>query len=429
MTMIQRELLSELKKWFDRKEILAIKGPRQSGKTTLLKLLADWLVQERGMDEKHVVSVTFEDREQLDAFSQNPKEYVARHVPDDGKTVLMIDEAQYAPELGQKLKLVYDLFGGVKMVITGSSSLELKSQTGKFLVGRMFEFELLPLSFSEFLNHRDPGLARMFGEWHGKMALMLQGKGALEPKTEKEIFAGELLSHLDEYAKYGGYPAVVTAAGEGEKKVVLKNLTNTYLDKDIVSFLQITDTIRFRRLMIALAASIGSIPRMEPLANEIGSHFREMTKLLDILEQTYVIRRVGPYHKNLLTELRKSQKLYFVDLGLRNSLLDSFSDLDRRADLGPLVENFVLNELSPYARLGFWRTTSKAEVDFVSPGPAGVLPIEVKFRRFVEPKVGRSMHAFLREYAPANSIVLTRDFWGKRRIGRTNVSFIPACYA
>jgi uncharacterized protein len=430
MIMIQRELLAELKKWMDRKEILAIKGPRQSGKTTILKLLADWLVRERGLDEKHIISVTFEDREQLDAFSQNPKEFVRRRLAGAvGRTVLLIDEAQYAPELGQKLKLLYDLFPDVKMVVTGSSSLELKNQTGRFLVGRMFEFELMPLSFSEFLGHRDPGLAEMFGEWHAGIALMLQGKGSVGPKTEKEIFAGELLSHLNEYVRFGGFPAVATAAGDEEKRVVLKNLIGTYIDRDVVSFLQVTDTIKFRRLMTGLAASNGSILRIEPLASEVGSHFRELTKLLDVLEQTYVIRRVGPYHKNLLTELKKAQKFYFVDPGLRNALIDDFNAVDKRADAGAIMENFVLNELSRYTRLSFWRTTSKAEVDFVSSVPGGMIPIEVKFRRFPEPKVGRSLYSFLDQYSPDTSIIMTKDFWGEKMVGRTRVLFMPLCYA
>ncbi|MDG7026767.1 MAG: AAA family ATPase, partial [Nitrososphaerota archaeon] len=137
MTFIERTLLGDLKTWVDRREILAVKGPRQSGKTTLLKRLAEWLRDEKGVDEAHVVYVTLEDREQLDDMSQNPKDFVSRRLVDGRRHYLLVDEAQYLPDLGQRLKLVYDLFDNVKMVVTGSSSLELKRQTGRFLVGRM----------------------------------------------------------------------------------------------------------------------------------------------------------------------------------------------------------------------------------------------------------------------------------------------------
>lgn len=165
------------------------------------------------------------------------------------------------------------------------------------------------------------------------------------------------------------------------------------------------------------------------MADEIGSHFRELTKVLDILEQTCVIRRVSPYHKNLLTELKKAQKFYFADPGLRNALMDDFNAVEKRADAGALMENFVLNELSRYTRLGFWRATSKAEVDFVSHGAGSVVTIEVKFRRFLEPEVGRSLYSFLGQYAPDDSTIITKGFWGEKRVGKTKVFFMPLCYA
>ncbi len=427
MKYIKRILFDEIKKWIGRREIIAIRGPRQSGKTTLLKMLSEWIIAEKKVDPKHVIYVTFEDREELDSFSQNPKDFTARHISGPGKHYLLIDEAQYCKDLGQKLKLVYDLFDDLKIIITGSSSLELKNQTGKFLVGRLLEFELMPLTFYEYLSHADIGLAEMYHQWNEKIISSVSVGKALSVKKAAEIFNDELLKHLNNFMKFGGYPAVVAARNEEEKVILLKNLINTYLDRDILSFLQITDTIKFRKLMTLLAASDGSLIKIEKFANEIGSYFVELTKLLDALEQTYVIRRIGPYYKNKVTELRKAQKTYFVDTGLRNLLVENFSGLEKRPDAGALVENFVLNELYPYCTLRFWRTTMKSEVDFVAEHKQP-LPIDVKFQHYSKPELTKSMYGFLDAYKPKECIVITKDFWGERRVAGSKITFVPVVY-
>ncbi len=427
MKYINRLLFDELKKWLDRREIVAIKGPRQSGKTTMLEMLSEWLIADKGIDSNHVNYITFEDRGVLDSFSQDPKEFINRHMTDSEMHYFLIDEAQYCQSLGQKLKLIYDLFRNAKLVITGSSSLELKNQTGKFLVGRMLEFELFPLSFYEYLSYADPGLAKMYKEWNDKATSLVFDGSRFKAKEGKDIFNDELLKYASEYMKFGGYPAVVLEKDPAAKEVILRNMVNNYIDKDIVSFLQITDTIKFRKLATAIAASNGAIIKLEQLANEIGSYFKELTKLADVLEQTYVIRRIGPYHRNLVTELRKAHKFYFVDIGLRNSLIENFSDMNKRPDAGSIAENFVLSELFSHSKMHFWRTTAKTEVDFIADGKEP-LPIEVKFQHFVAPDVNRSLYGFLDEYKSPNCMVVTKDFWGERKHGASNIVFVPIGY-
>lgn len=428
MNYIDRELLDEIKKWIDRKEIIAIRGPRQSGKTTLLKMLVPWLKTEKGADEKHIIYVSFEDRERLEEFYVNPKDFIGRYVLDYDRHFFLLDEAQYCLGLGQKLKLLYDLFENVKFIITGSSSLELKNQTGKFLVGRILEFELSPLNFYEFLAFKDDGLSKAYRPWKRKLDLLIAGKRhGFEIKKGGEIFTDELSGYLDEFILFGGFPAVVLAKTKEEKILVLKNLINTYIDRDIATFLQITDTIKFRRLMTTLASLDGSMLRLDKLSNEVGSYFKEMSRLLDALEQTYIIRRISPYHKNLVTELKKEQKVYFVDTGLRNMLIENFSAMDKRPDAGILAENFVLNEVHLKAKLHFWRTTSKTEVDFIATG-VKLLPIEIKFRHFWKPEGTRSLYGFLDEYGPKTCLVITKDFWGKKIFKKSNIVFLPIVY-
>ncbi len=428
MTYIDRKLFNEIKEWVQRREIIAIKGPRQSGKTTLLKMLSAWLEDSKHIDKEHIIYTTFEDRGKLDEFSENPKDFIGRKIIDKERYYFLIDEAQYCKDLGQKLKLVYDLFENVKLIITGSSSLELKNQTGKFLVGRILEFELFPLSFYEFLNYKDKGLAKLYALWNESLFSFISGKRKIPViKKEKDPLIGDLLKYLDEYLTYGGYPAVVLAERQEDKVLLLKNLINTYIDRDIFSFLKITDTLKFRRLITAIAALNGGMLNINKLSNEVGSYFKEITNLMDVLEQTYTIRRINPYSKNLVTELKKEQKVYFIDTGLRNALIDNFTSINIRQDAGLLAENFVLNELSLSSKLRFWRTTAKTEVDFVVDG-SQPLPIEVKFQRFLNTSGTKSVYGFLNAYASETAMIITKDFWGEKTYQNSRILFIPVVY-
>ena len=427
MEYIPRALLNEIIRYIDRREIISIKGPRQSGKTTLLKMLKDFLINEKNIDEDHIIYLTFEDNEILYKFSENPKDFIRKYITDSKRYYFLIDEAQYCKDLGKKLKLIYDLFENIKIIITGSSSLELKNETARYLVGRLLEFELYPLNFYEFLLYNDQKIARIYKEWNEKVINLLMNSSDFEIKKDVDIYINDLLKYLNEYIKFGGYPAIVTAESEKEKIFLLKNLVNTYLDKDVVSFLNIRDTIKFRRLITALASLNGSLINITQLANEINSYFKEIIDLLDILEQTYIIRRIRPFHKNLVTELKKENKIYFIDTGLRNYLINNFNDIEIRNDSGTLIENFILNELYQYGKINFWRTKNKAEVDFIFEGKE-IIPTEVKFSNIKRDILTRSLYYFIRNYNSRFSIVVTKNYWGERIINNSKIKYIPLVY-
>jgi len=212
----------------------------------------------------------------------------------------------------------------------------------------------------------------------------------------------------------------------------LKNIFNTYLEKDIISYLQITDTIKFRKLVSALSYLIGNLISFESLTSTCQSYFKEIIHLLDVLQQTYVIRVLRPFHKNLVTELRKNPKVYFFDYGLRNYAINNFNSLKIREDAGRLVENFILNEISSVVEermfLNFWRTTAKAEVDFVLSTIDRMIPIEVKYQSFKKPKISRSFRSLIESYKPDKALIITKDFWGKIKVGETAILFVPVCY-
>jgi len=426
----ERELLGELKKWAGRREIFAIKGPRQSGKTTLLKILAEWLENERGVNPKNIVFLTFEDKEILEKFTMAPKEFVKSFVEREGERYyFLLDEFHYVKDGGQKLKLLYDTMENSKFIITGSSSLEIIALS-KFLVGRVFSFHLFPFNLHEFLNAKDKRIAKVRKEKSDALKnFILEGK---EFKFGKDIFLGDVLKFFEEYAIFGGYPEAIKGENAEAKRMVLKNIYETYIGREIVELLRIPDIFKFRKLVSLLSSQAGSLINYSQLALACDSYYKEITGLLNVLEETYVIKLVRPFHKNIRTELRKNPKVYFIDLGLRNYAVNNFNGLEPRSDRGTLVENYaflaLFNLVKDFGKVNYWRTLGKAEVDFVLSIGEEVVPVEVKYSSFKEPKISRSFRSFLATYRPSRGVVLTKNFWGELKISGTKVKFVPACY-
>jgi len=426
MELYERELLPELVKWLDRREILAIKGPRQSGKTTLLEMLST--VLEQRVRAENIIFLTFEDLEVREKFVTAPKEFITSFIT-EGRYYFLLDEFHYVRDGGQKLKLLYDTLKNVKFVITGSSSLELRAETAAYLTGRMFSFDLLPFNFYEFLNARDKRFARIYKERNTLVRNLLYGQDFV---MNGDIFVDDLLKFLDEFINYGGYPEVIKSEGEVERRIVLKNIVNTYIDKDIVNLIKISDALKFKRVLTLLASISGNILSYKEICLNSSTYYKDVVRILDILQQTYVIDLIRPYHRNQVTELRKNPKVYFVDSGLRNYLINNFSALDIRVDKGALAENFVLDRLKCIVGdkgiIHFWRTTAKAEVDFVIELPDNLIPVEVKFKPFVKEKVPKGLISFIRTYSPALAVVVTKNFVGEKMVDETMVKFIPIVY-
>ncbi len=419
-----RDILPKLDRWIDRREAYAIKGPRQSGKTTILKQLQKSLVQ------KQVVFLNFEDPDVLEPFEANPKEYIRSYISASERVFILMDEYQYVKECGKKLKLLYDTFENAKFIITGSSSLELCGEMAKYLVGRVFFFELLPFNFHEFLTTKNARLARIYQEKNLQIENFLV-HGTAPPLETNDIFHSEFKPLLEEFLIYGGYPAVVTAKDAETKRVILKNIYDTYVSKDVIHFLRVSDPSRYRCIVRTLAALTGKMLSYNDVCSTCQSYYKETKKTIAMLQETYIAQIIQPFHKNPLTELKKNPKVYFYDLGLRNHVLSNFNQIEKRTDTGQLVENHVLRALSsnfPNSLINYWRTTNKAEVDFVLHLDDEIVPIEAKYATFQEPKISRSFRSFLDTYHPQKAIVVTREYWNIEKSGQTTILFAPAHY-
>ncbi len=411
MVYIQRELEEKLRKFLDRREIIGVQGPRQSGKTTLLKKIFEQVNGPKAFVNLDIV-------DEQTALSENPKTFLKRHLPSE-RGYLFLDEVQRVRNVGRSLKILYDEFPKVKIIVSGSSSLKFRRDVSYELVGRLLTFDLLSFSFYEFLLSKDKGLAALHKEYReGFLSLLEGGDVPYEP-----VYGKVFRTLLSEYLTYGGYPAVVLEDDAEIKKELLKRLVSLYIDRDVVGYLSLEQVNKFLDTLRYLASTTGSLLSLSSLSSSVDISYKTAEKFLTLLELSYIITRVRPFHKNLVTELRKPKKVYFYDVGLRNAVLNDFSPPFVRADTGSLLEDFVFGELT---RLGFdvryWRTTAKAEVDFIIPSDPPI-PIEVK----TAGKPSRGFYSFIKHYNVKTAVVFT-DRYDVKNVNGATVVFLPWWY-
>ena len=400
---IKRIIETEILPFINRREVISLLGSRQSGKTTLLKHLQEDLIKKN----KKIVYITFENKQSLQLFN-DPEEFIAFYQDYD---ILIIDEFHYAKEGGQKLKFLYDTTDK-KFLISGSSSLELTFQTGKYMVGRMVTFKLSPFSFEEFLLATNESLFNVYSL----------------NKPLSQIIKYHLMKNFETYLIYGGYPAVVLTKSKTEKEKILEGIIENYLLRDIKDLLTLITEDELILLTKLLATQIGNLINYNELSTLSRLPYKQLLKHLEILKKTYIVDLVRPYSTNKRTELVKNPKVYFFDLGFRNYLLGDFRSFDKRQDIGALVENYIFTKLSSNqkitTRINFWRTKSGAEVDFIIEKQGNIIPIEVKYSS--SPVIGKSLYSFFNKYQPNKAYVITKDIEKEVKIGGVKVFFIPA---
>jgi predicted AAA+ superfamily ATPase len=409
---IKRTLENKIRNYLNKPEILAIIGPRQSGKTTLLKEIIKSL--------ENTSYITFEDREILDLFNNDIKTFYSLY----GKNIkyLVIDEFQYAKNGGQKLKYLYDTYN-IKIIISCSSALDLTHQAVKYLVGRIFIFYLFSLTFEEFLIYRNPSLyENIYTDIQQKIYDYIYNKRIKPPVISREII-NEISKYYYEYNLFGGYPRVAIAKDKEEKITILKNIFNTYFLREIRDILQLGSEDQLQKLIKALALQIGSTVVYNELCQISSLNYSNLLKHINILEKTFVIKKILPFYKNKRTEIAKSPKIYFLDNGFRNIVLNNFQEMDKRIDRGNLNENFIVSQmLKKEYNINYWRTKSGAEVDFIIELNNMIIAIEVKSILGFN-KIGKSLFTFKEKYSPGKIIILSENysFFDKNK----NVLFMP----
>lgn len=431
--LIYRDLLEEIKFYLKRKEYIAIVGPRQSGKTTLLEMLKDYLIEKGHAEEDMVQTVTFEDRRLLAEFEADPAAFLRSYFPPSSeKAYFFIDEFQYAENGGQKLKLLFDTNKNIKIIITGSSSLDIKAQTGKYMVGRILTFHLYPFNFAECLKADSSRLEHIYRNGHEHLQTWIQGERIGPLKSGKDIFSEEMTGRYEHYCVWGGYPAVVLSDTDREREKILSEILNGYIMKDIKTLLELATDSNLLSLSRYCAVHAGNLINYQKIGEASGLNYRQVKKHLNILKATMICREVRPFFKNRQKELTKNPKIFFFDTGFRNSLMENMNSLEKRSDKGAIVENAVFIRLTEMSKgqdtIHFYRTKAGAEVDFIYRTKGAAIPVEVKYSSMNREKVSRSFASFITSFVPSRGIILTKDFWGRTTTEKTDILFAPAYY-
>ncbi|PCJ28557.1 MAG: ATPase [Flavobacteriales bacterium] len=389
--MITRLLSKNIKEKLFKGKTIVLIGPRQVGKTTLLQnFIKDyedvlWL----NADEKDVRAIF--DNPSATGFK---KEF-------GSAKILVIDEAQRIKDIGVKLKLITDQIKDIQLIVTGSSAFELANEVKEPLTGRKWEYKMYPISFEEMVNHH----------------------GLLEEKR--------LLKHR---LVYGYYPDIVTA--EGDEKEILKQLSDSYLYKDLLTWNKIQKSDKIIKLLQALAFQVGNQVSYNELGQTTGLDSKTVETYIQLLEQAFIVFRLGTFNRNLRTELKKTRKIYFYDNGIRNALIANFQQVELRQDMGALWENFMIAERmkfndyhSKWVNRFFWRTQAQQEVDYIEETDGQLFAYEFKWN--VKGK-GKITKAFTNAYPNAITQIITpanfEEFLLKKGMQEINTHIKNYCF-
>jgi len=366
--MVKRELTEILKKDLHKNKALILLGARQVGKTTLLQNLSKtW---------NNTLWLTGDELETQRLF-ENPT--ITRFKAEfSGVKYLIIDEAQRLPNVGLGLKLITDHLKEVQLLVTGSSAFELSNRLNESLMGRTFEYQLCPLSFSEM------------AEFHTL-------------REEKRLLPYRMV--------YGYYPNVVMQPEDNKK--ILQNLVQNFLYKDMLLLEDVKKPDKIVRLLQALAFQVGSQVSYNEISKVVGLNAATVEKYIIMLEQSFIIFRLGSFSRNLRSELSKSRKIYFYDNGIRNALIDNLSSMEIRTDAGALWENFLISERMKllkhnerWANRYFWRTKEQQEIDYIEEENGKLHAFEFKWNPRANARITKT---FTNAYPQAETQIITPD--------------------
>ena len=366
--MIKRILEEKIAQKLDKGKAILVIGPRQVGKTTLINSILEnrpHLFLD-GDDSTVRNLLTDPNTEQL-------KSIIGNH------NTLFIDEAQRIENIGLTLKIITDQFKNTQLLVSGSSAFELNNQTSEPLTGRKWEYKLYPISWQELEDSI--------------------GYVKSEQQLELRIL-------------YGMYPDVIN--NPGDEIEVLKQLTNSYLYKDILAFSGIRKPQVLEKLLRALALQLGSEVSYNELAQLVGVDKNTVANYIDVLEKGYVIFRLSSFSRNLRNEIKTNQKIYFYDTGVRNAIIGNFNLLDSRSDKGGLWENFLIAERikklsydSSLAKSYFWRTKQQQEIDYVEEVSGRITGYEFKWSEKAKAKLPKS---FMESYNAKIEVIHRNNF-------------------
>lgn len=364
---LERDLKKQLEKKWNSGKVLILIGPRQVGKTTLIRSLCEV--------EGNYLFINGDDAEDR-LLIDNAGENKLRSLIGSNTTVF-VDEAQRIPNIGLILKIIHDQIKQVRVVVSGSSALEIASEINEPLTGRKWEFNLFPFTWNELQLH--------FG--------VMQN-----------------FKNIPNYLIFGTYPEVITDANDA--KNTLKQIAGSYLYKDLLQYQGIRKPEVLDKLLLALALQMGSEVNYNELSRTIGIDRATVEQYISLLEKAYVVFRVSPLARNVRNEINTTRKIYFYDNGIRNAIIGNFKSLEFRQDVGALWENFMISERVKllnykkwHGRTYFWRTYQQQEIDWIEEIDSKFSAFEFKWK---DKKEGKKFpKTFLDNYEIEKTLIVT----------------------
>ncbi|MCK9467531.1 MAG: ATP-binding protein [Candidatus Absconditabacterales bacterium] len=352
--LYKREILTKIVNFITSKEIIVLHGARQVGKSTILKILIEDYIK------TNYFYMDLENREFLELCEKGAETtfnyLIQKGLDRKKKMYLLIDEIQYLSDPSNFLKLFHDHFSEVKLIVSGSSSFDIKKKFKNSLVGRTINFEIYPLNFSEFL---------LFKEKEYKLS-----------EENIELINKELIPFYEEYIRFGGYPQIVLESSEEKKKEYLNQIISTYIKKDIRDLAEIRDIDSFNKLVEVLASQSGNLLDLNELSRTLSISRKTLSEYIFLLESTYILKLIRPFYKNTRSELIKTPKIFFIDTGLMHIL--SLREFPKNIQ-GNSFETSLFSELLKIQKkVNFWRTTNKQEIDFIIQNKQELFAIEAK---------------------------------------------------
>lgn len=362
--MIERKIYHDkIEMGFKHVPIVILIGARQVGKTSLMRNF------ETG---KTSVFLNGQDPEIAELFQKRSfiEPYLRSYLNAELDGFLLIDEFQFIDGISTMLKLLTDEHRKLKILCSGSSSLDILQKVEESLAGRVRTIEVLSLSFSEYLLFKDEKLVRLYE--------------SIDIRTQSSALTAPFEQMFSEFLIYGGLPRAALVENREEKVEILNDIYQTYLLKDVRNYIKNEHVIGFNKMMRILASQIGSLVNVNEISRESGLPYKTCETYLHLLEQMYVIKLLEPYFTNKRKVINKMKKVYFCDLGLRNMIERDFNSIDFRSDSGAIFENYVMLELwrnkGAGGTLQFFRTFDGTEVDFVMSQFSGKKAFECKFK-------------------------------------------------
>jgi predicted AAA+ superfamily ATPase len=397
---IKRKLLKPSLDLQTSRKVTIIIGPRQSGKTTLLKMIRD-TIKEQGHKTLFLDIDRFSDFERIATYENIVNTLKLQGFKEGSQEpfFLFLDEFQRYEDVSMVIKNIYDHLENVKIYATGSSSLTVKKSIQESLAGRKLIYNLYPLDFEEFLEfQQDEEAIEMY-----RNSLSLEGKN-LRP------LLGKLLDYLETFMIFGGYPEVALTEGAGAKREILRSIFDLYIKKELVEYLKIEKVYPVKLIIEYLAVNNGQKVKYDELSSISGLSQKTVRQYLDILEETFLIQKIRPFFTNKNKEMVKTPKIYFIDPGVANYFIKNFNRLELRNDAGFLFENVIFSEVLKKgvesSELKFWGDKNQREVDLVVDTPSCLTALEIKYKNKVKASDFSGLRAFENVYSHRQPLLL-----------------------